>query len=58
MGVIGTEGTINSRSYETTLKEIRPNLEVNSLACPTLVSLVEKEIIILVNRLSILLNSL
>lgn len=42
VGVIGTEGTINSRSYETTLKEIRPNLEVNSLACPTLVSLVEK----------------
>lgn len=42
IGVIGTEGTINSQSYENTLKEIRPDLNIKSIACPTLVPLVEQ----------------
>lgn len=41
IGVIGTEGTISSREYERTLKNINPNLDIASLACPTLVTVVE-----------------
>ncbi|WP_135554152.1 glutamate racemase [Paenibacillus cymbidii] len=42
VGVIGTEGTIRSKAYEHALKEISPYIEVVSLACPTLVPLVEE----------------
>ncbi|MCF6092628.1 glutamate racemase [Microaerobacter geothermalis] len=42
VGVIGTEGTINSKAYERALKEINSNLNVIQLACPLFVSLVEK----------------
>jgi len=42
IGVIGTEGTINSKSYEQALESISPHLEVHSLACPLLVPLVER----------------
>lgn len=42
IGVIGTEGTIKSRAYETTLRQLKPNLEVASLACPNFVPLVEQ----------------
>lgn len=42
IGVIGTEGTISSRSYEMALKRISPQLEVISYACPLLVPMVEK----------------
>lgn len=41
IGVIGTEGTISSGEYERTLKNINPNLDITSLACPTLVPIVE-----------------
>lgn len=42
VGIIGTEGTVKSRAYEYALKEISPNLEVVSKACPAFVPLVEK----------------
>lgn len=42
VGVIGTEGTINSRAYEYALKQISPQIQVVSLACPRFVPLVEK----------------
>src|SRR5699024_6850501 len=42
VGVIGTEGTIKSGAYETTLKRLKPNLNVTSLACPAFVPLVEQ----------------
>ncbi|WP_188647743.1 glutamate racemase [Marinithermofilum abyssi] len=41
IGVIGTEGTVRSEAYEGALKRIDPHLFVVSLACPTLVPLVE-----------------
>ncbi|MGA9173036.1 MAG: glutamate racemase [Thermoactinomyces sp.] len=41
IGVIGTQGTIQSGAYEQTLKRIHPGLQVHSLACPTLAPLVE-----------------
>lgn len=41
IGVIGTEGTIKSRAYEKTLKEINKNVVTHSLACPKFVPLVE-----------------
>ncbi|TCS83490.1 glutamate racemase [Tepidibacillus fermentans] len=44
IGVIGTEGTIQSGAYENTLKQINPKLKVTSHACPTLVPLVESGI--------------
>jgi glutamate racemase len=42
VGVIGTEGTIKSHAYDAALKQISPNLEVHTLACPELVPLVER----------------
>lgn len=42
IGVIGTEGTIQSGAYEKALKDISPHMEVRSLACPRLVPLVEQ----------------
>lgn len=42
IGVIGTEGTIKSRSYEHALKRIAPHLQVYSKACPEFVTLVEQ----------------
>lgn len=41
IAVIGTQVTINSKAYEKALKRINPELQVHSLACPTLVPLVE-----------------
>lgn len=41
IGVIGTEGTIMSGAYERTLNNINPSLAITSLACPTLVPIVE-----------------
>ena len=41
IGVIGTEGTIKSGAYEKDLKKINPYISITSLACPTLVPLVE-----------------
>lgn len=42
IGVIGTTGTIQSELYERALKQIHPQIYVTSIACPTLVPLVEK----------------
>ncbi|WP_274649849.1 glutamate racemase [Paenibacillus humicola] len=42
VGVIGTEGTIHSGAYEQALKQLSPNIEVVSLACPRFVPLVEQ----------------
>lgn len=41
IGVIGTEGTVRSGAYERALRQVNPDLHVVSLACPTLVPLVE-----------------
>lgn len=42
LGVIGTEGTIRSGSYETEIRKWEPNTQVTSLACPLFVPLVEE----------------
>ena len=42
IGVIATEGTISSGTYETVLKRINPSLQVFSKACPLFVPLVEE----------------
>lgn len=42
VGVIGTEGTIKSGAYEQALRDISPDIQVTSLACPLFVPLVEK----------------
>jgi glutamate racemase len=42
VGVIGTENTIKSGAYQLALQTISPTLEVESLACPELVPIVEK----------------
>jgi glutamate racemase len=42
VGVIGTQGTIQSGAYEQALKEISPGIHVWSQACPLFVPLVEK----------------
>lgn len=41
IGVIGTQGTIQSGAYENTLKLMDPDISVYSLACPRFVPLVE-----------------
>ena len=42
VGIIGTEGTINSGMYNEVLKGINPKLEVVTKACPLFVPLVEE----------------
>jgi glutamate racemase len=42
VGVIGTEGTVRSGAYEQALRQISPNVHVESLACPQFVTLVEQ----------------
>jgi glutamate racemase len=42
VGVIGTEGTIRSMAYDKALQMISSQLEIQSLACPDLVPLVEQ----------------
>lgn len=42
VGVIGTKGTIKSDVYAQKLKEVRPDLEVASLATPLLAPMVEE----------------
>lgn len=44
IGVIGTEGTIESKAYTNALKHINPNIFVNDLACPPFVPMVEQGI--------------
>lgn len=42
IGIIGTEGTINSRAFEEALRKINKNVKVFSQACPLFVPLVEE----------------
>ncbi|MEW6040226.1 MAG: glutamate racemase [Elusimicrobiota bacterium] len=42
IGVIGTEGTIKSKSYERMIKSYNPDIKVFSKACPLFVPLVEE----------------
>jgi glutamate racemase len=41
IGVIGTEGTVTSRSFELELKKLDPAVEVLEQACPLLVPIIE-----------------
>ena len=42
IAVIGTEATINSRSYEEAIKAIDGSVEVSGIACPLFVPLIEE----------------
>lgn len=42
VGVVGTEGTINSGSYENALRRLAPDISVFSAACPLFVPLAEE----------------
>ncbi|MCI8511598.1 MAG: glutamate racemase [Lachnospiraceae bacterium] len=42
IGVIGTNGTIDSGTYEEVLREMKPSVEVFGKACPLFVPLVEE----------------
>lgn len=41
IGILGTEGTILSKSYELEINKLYPNIKVNTHACPMWVPLVE-----------------
>lgn len=45
IGIIGTEGTINSKAYPQALLQINSELDVTALACPLFVPMVEKGIV-------------
>lgn len=45
VGIIGTEGTINSGVYQNTILKINPNMFVVSQACQPFVSLVEQNLV-------------
>jgi len=42
IGVIGTQGTINSKAYEKAIRLLDPSIEVISVACPLFVPLAEE----------------
>lgn len=42
IGVIGTEGTINSNAYQTHLRKLKPTLEIIGISCPLYVQIVEE----------------
>src|SRR5690554_3834719 len=42
IGIIGTEGTINSSAYTTELLKLNPRVQIFSQPCPLFVSLVEE----------------
>lgn len=42
IGVIGTESTINGRSYEREIRKIRPDARIHALPCPLFVPLAEE----------------
>ena len=43
IGIFGTEGTIQSKSYELEIEKLHPQLTITSEACPMWVPLVENE---------------
>jgi len=42
IGVIGTKGTIKSRSYEMEIKQLDPKVKITALACPLFVPFAEE----------------
>jgi len=42
IGVIGTKGTINSQSYQRTIRRMLPSAEIIGVACPLFVPIVEE----------------
>lgn len=42
IGIIGTEGTINSNSYQETIRKILPTAEIIGVPCPLFVPIVEE----------------
>ncbi|MGE5197007.1 MAG: glutamate racemase [Deltaproteobacteria bacterium] len=42
IGVIGTHGTIKSRTYELEIKQLNPEIKVTAMACPLFVPFVEE----------------
>ena len=42
IGVIGTKGTIKSRTYEIEIKQLDPKVKVTAVACPLFVPFVEE----------------
>lgn len=42
VGVIGTQGTINSRAYERAIEALSPDSDITAIACPLFVPLVEE----------------
>ncbi|MGM0579801.1 MAG: glutamate racemase [Bacteroidota bacterium] len=42
VGLIGTKQTVNSNAYESKLKQLNPDIELNSLATPLLVPMIEE----------------
>ncbi|GFN37071.1 glutamate racemase [Tepidimicrobium xylanilyticum] len=42
IGVIGTEGTINSQSYQRKIRQMLPSAEIIGIPCPLFVSIVEE----------------
>ena len=42
IGIIGTEGTINSQSYQRKLRKMLPNGEIIGISCPLFVPIVEE----------------
>jgi len=42
IGVIGTRGTIKSRTYENEIKQIDPDIRITALSCPLFVPFVEE----------------
>jgi glutamate racemase len=58
VGVIGTEGTIRSGAYVRALRQIAPQIEVISEACPLFAPLVEKGLFRSVETYSIVEQSL
>ncbi|MFH0924424.1 MAG: glutamate racemase [bacterium] len=42
IGIIGTEGTINSNVYSSSIKQLNPGIELYSSPCPLFVPLVEE----------------
>ncbi|UNC90885.1 glutamate racemase [Candidatus Contubernalis alkaliaceticus] len=45
VGVIGTDGTINSGAYEECIRRLDPQVEIYSMACPLFVLIVENNLI-------------
>jgi glutamate racemase len=42
VGVIGTQGTINSKAYERAIQAVAPDADITALACPLFVPLAEE----------------